>query len=249
MRSKRFGAGLGLFMLLFLMAAEMANAHAWCVTRNKCRWWSKKFTANTHVGCWGFSLPLCYQHSGDCDYTANLSCGWRNCLWGGGDATASNGWGGCSLWTNRSGQGFAGEPTETQPRDDEQGGHDVFSRAEFDDATKSVTISLDRGEITALKDGMAGRLDVYILREEAPKEGETEKDPVPTPENTLWHGSVVLRGGAVAVNGFDPQAFKVTTDEKGISRVTFQNVTTVQRFHVTEEEFADLLVRVVADEE
>lgn len=251
MRLKRIFMGLGLF-LVFLLAAEQAYAHASCATRNKCRWWAKKYTATVQVGCYGWSLPLCYSHSGDCDWTANLSCGWRHCLWGGGDARASNGPWGCHKWTNRSGQGFAGEPTATEPREDDQGGHDIYSRAEFDDALRAVTIHLDRGEMTALDGGMAGRLDVYILREDVPEEGsegEEVADPVPTPENTFWHGSVVLRDGRVEVTGFDPDAFQLSTDEKGLSSVTFENVTTVQRFDVTEEEFANFVVLVIADEE
>ena len=253
MRSNKIFLGLGLFMV-FLLVAQQADAHAWCTTRNKCHWWAKKFTANAQVGCIGFSVPLCYRHSGDCDWTANLSCGWRNCLWGGGDAAASNGWNGCSTWTTRSGQGLAGEPTTTTTtRDDDQGGHEVISRADFDDATHTVTINLDRGEISALQGGMAARFDVYVLRddvtEDQVKPGDEAPDPEPTPANTLWKGSIVLRDGRLTVTGFDPAAFRVVTDEKGLSHVTFANVRTVQKLDVTDADFANLVVRVVADEE
>jgi hypothetical protein len=235
---------LGLILSLSFLAAQQADADAWCNTRNKCRWYSKKFTANAMVGCIGFSLPLCYQHSGDCDYTANLSCGWRNCLWGGGDAQAHNGWNGCYKWYTRSGQGVAGDPTVTGTRDDDQGSGDVVSHAKFDDLTKTVNILLERGEITALAGGMAGRLDAYIFRDDTDesqiKEGEEAPEPEPTPANTLWHGTVVLRDGAVAVTGFDPRGFIVTTDA---------NVETAQRLNVTDAAFANLVVRVSISEE
>lgn len=253
MRWNRIVRGLGL-CLIFLFLAEQANAHAWCVTRNNCRWWAKKFTADTRVGCIGFPLPLCAQHSGHCDLTASLSCGWRNCPWGGGNAAAQNGWGGCWTWTHRTGLGIAGEaPAATQAQNDDGGGHNVYSRAEFDDAARTVAITLDRGEISAKPGGMAGRLDVYILREDVtedqvPPDGEAP-DPVPTPENTLWHGSIVLRDGRLTVTGFDPSAFTTVTDATGMSRVLFENVRTVQQLDIPDEEFAALLVKVIADEE
>jgi hypothetical protein len=251
-RSNRLLLGLGIF-LAFLMAAEQANAGAWCTTRNKCHWYAKKFTANAQVGCIGLSLPLCYQHSGNCDWTAHLSCGWRNCLWGGGDASADNGWGGCHTWTNRSGQGIAGTPKATQTRDDDQGGHDVLSHADFDDATRTVTITLDRGDITSLKGGMAGRFDVYVLREDVKEgqvpEGQEVDDPVPTPENTLWHGSIVLRDGQLTADGFKTDTVKVTTDEQGLSHATFENLQAVQSFDIPDADFANLVVRVAAEEE
>jgi hypothetical protein len=138
-------------------------------------------------------------------------------------------------------------------RDDDQGGHEVYSRTEFDDVTHTVTISLDRGEISALRGGLAGRLDVYVLRddttEDQVKPGEEAPDPVPTPENTLWHGSVVLSDGSLAVTGFDPTAFRVTTDQKGLSRASFANVQAVQRFDVKDEDFDNLVVRVVTSEQ
>lgn len=252
MRSNRILLGFGIF-LVFLLAAEQADAHAWCNTRNKCRWWAKKYTADTLVSCIGYPLPLCRQHSGDCDWTGDFSCGWRNCLWGGGNAAAHNGNVGCYQWDYRTGQGVAGDPATRETRKDDQGGHEVYSRTEFDDATHMVKISLDRGEISALQGGLAGRLDVYVLRddttEDQVKPGEEAPDPVPTPENTLWHGSVVLTDGRLAVTGFDPAAFKVSTDEKGLSRASFANVQSVQRFDIRDEDFDNLVVRVVTSEE
>lgn len=41
---------------------------------------------------------------------------------------------------------------------------------------------------------------------------------------------MVLSNGTVTVDGFEPGAFRVATDEKNVSRLTFQDVTTVQRF-------------------
>ena len=90
MRSKRLFLGLGL-LLAGLLVAEQAGANAWCTTRSNCRSWAQRFTANAHVGCIGLSLPLCYRHAGNCDGTGTLSCGWRSCPVGGGDASASNG--------------------------------------------------------------------------------------------------------------------------------------------------------------
>lgn len=252
MRANRIFVGLGLFMAVLLMA-QQANADAWCNTRNNCRWWAKKFTANAQVGCIGYPLPLCVRHSGHCDYTANLSCGWRNCLWGGGDAAAHNGWNGCYQWTSRSGQGIAGDPTTTTgTRDDDQGGHEISSHSDFDNLNHTVTITLDRGEITALQGGMASTLDVYVLREDVDesqvKPGEEAPDPVPTPQNTLWHGSIVLSDGRLSVSGFDPRAFSLSTDSKGVSTVNFTNVATTQRFSLTDADFGNLVVRLVAAE-
>lgn len=252
MRVNRLLVGLGL-LLAVLLTVQQADADAWCNTRNKCHWWAKKFTANAQVGCIGYPLPLCAQHSGHCDYTANLSCGWRNCLWGGGDAAAHNGWNGCYHWTSRSGQGVAGDPSVKGTRDDDQGGHEVASHTDFDDQNRTVTITLDRGEISALAGGLASRLDAYVLREDVDesqlKPDQEVPDPEPTPENTLWHGSVVLRDGRLAVTGFDARAFKVTTDAKGLSTVTFANVATNLRFDVTDEVFGNLVTRLVSAEE
>lgn len=251
MRTNRIVLGVCL-ALAFLFAAQQADAGAWCTTRNKCHWYAKKFTANTQVGCIGLGT-LCYQHSGDCDWTANLNCGWRNCIWGGGNAAASNGWNGCWTWTSRSGQGVAGDPTVTAGRDDDQGSHDVNSHAEFDDATQTVTITLDSGKITALQGGLAGHLDVYVLREDVDetqiKEGEDVPEPEPTPMNTLWHGSIILQDGQLALDGFAPDAFKVTTDDKGLSEVTFENVKAAPQFKISDVEFGNLVVRVMADEQ
>ena len=251
MRSNRILLGLGFFMVL-AFAAEQANADAWCNTRNKCRWWAKKYTANTRVGCAALPLPLCQQHSGDCDWTADLHCGWRNCLWGGGDAAAHNGTSGCYQWFDRSGQGLAGDPTTPQTRDDDQGKSEIYSRSSFDDARHAVTINLDRGAISALQGGMSGRLDVYIVRDDTTEDqvrpGEEGPDPVPTPTNTLWQGSVVLSDGRLTVTGFDAKAFKVTTDSAGLSTATFANVTTVQSLTVSDADFDKLVVRVVAGE-
>ena len=60
---------------------------------------------------------------------------------------------------------------------------------------------------------------------------------------------MVLRDGELTVTGFDPSAFKVTTDATGLSRVQFENVKTVQRFEISQEDFDALLVKVIADEQ
>ncbi len=116
-----------------------------------------------------------------------------------------------------------------------------------------MTISLDRGEISALQGGLAGTLDVYILRddttEDQVKPGEEAPDPVPTPTNTLWHGSIVLTDGRLVVTGFDPSEFKVTTDPTGLSRVTFANVKSVQQFNISDADFDNLVVRVATGEQ
>lgn len=232
-------------LLLVLVSAD-AQASAWCNTRNNCRWWAKKYTANASVGCIGFSLPLCYSHSGHCDGTS-VSCGWKNCLWGGATAWASNGPGGCSAGGNRTGQGIYGESkADATSEADASGSHSLQSRAEFDNAQRTVTIALDRGVMTSSPDSMESRIDVYVFREDV-EEGKEVEDPVRTEENTLWRASIVLSNGVLKVNGFDPRLFNVSRDEKGNTTVQFAGVKSVVPMSISDEDFGNLVVQVMVD--
>ncbi|HEX8435081.1 hypothetical protein [Archangium sp.] len=236
-----------LLALLFVMLPTLeARAAGWCSTRNKCKWWAKKYTANADVHCIGLSLPLCYQHQGHCD-SASASCSWRSCPVGGASAWASNGPSGCYHGGSRTGMGLYGTPASLEGGDEKSSGsHEVLSHAVFDDLSRSITLTLDRGYMTATADTMVSRFDVYVFREDV-KEGQEVDEPVRTPENTRWHGSIVLQGGRLTVEGFDPTLFKVSTDRAGLTTVTFAQVKQVIRFDVSAEDFENLVVQSVAD--
>ncbi|MCP3142250.1 hypothetical protein [Pyxidicoccus xibeiensis] len=234
---------LGLFLVL---GTADAQASSWCNTRNRCKWFAKKFTANATVGCIGFGLPLCASHSGHCDGTS-VSCSWRSCLWGGAQSSASNGWGGCSATGYRTGQGVYGEvdPGATAEAD-ASGSHSVQTRAEFDDARRTVTLILDKGTMTSSADAMESRIDLFIFREDV-VEGQQVEDPVRTEQNTLWRASIVLSNGVLRVSGFDPRQFTVTRDEKGITTVSFANLRTLVPMSISDADFGNLVVQTLVD--
>lgn len=242
---KKLSTALLAMMLVMLPTLE-AHAASWCSTRNNCRWWAKKYTANADVHCIGLTLPLCYQHQGHCD-SASASCGWVSCLWGGASSWATNGPSGCNHGGNRSAQGLYGTPASTEGGDEKSSGsHKVQSHADFDNTRHTVTVTLDSGTMTSTADTMVSRYDVYVFREDV-KEGQEVDEPVRTPENTLWHGSIVLQNGKLAVQGFDPALFKVSTDDTGITTVTFAMIKQELRFDVSDEDFGNFVVQMVAD--
>lgn len=235
------------FVLGSMILAQAADAHGWCNTRNKCRWWAKKYTANTSVGCWGFSIPLCYQHSGSCG-TASANCGWKSCIVGGASASASNSSSGCFVSTSHSGLGHAGViPPDSATNSEDAGGGQVQSFADFDDATQTVTITIASGELSAASGGMPARLSAFIFVEDV-REGEVVEDPVRTPENTVWEGSIVLDDGAATVAGFDPDAVTVITDRNGASIASISGTRAVVPLRLSAEDFENLVVQIVSDE-
>jgi hypothetical protein len=249
MRVNKVSLGL-LLGLSGLLLAHQAGAEAWCKTRNKCNFWGKKYTANARVGCFELPLPLCWHHQGHCD-SASASCGWNNCpISGGASASASNNSGGC-VWTiNRTGTGVAGTPppTPTEMRDDDAADSRLESTTEFDDARQEVTIRLKNGTLAARPGGLAQRIDVYVFREDV-RAGVEVEDPVRTPENTLWHGSIVLAGGRLAVVGFSADAFATTVEGKETVRVSIADARALIPFRIGAADFEKLVVEVGTSEE
>ncbi len=232
--------------LVLFFSALQADASAWCNTRNHCHWWSKRYTANAHVGCIGFSLPLCYQHSGGCG-SASANCGWKSCLIGGASASASNGSGGCYTSTSHTGLGIAGTAATAAPCDNEQGGSYASTSAQFDDASQTVAISFGEGELGAIRGGKAARVQVFIFRDETP-EGVENDEPKRTPENTVWEGSIALENGVVSAKGLDVRSLGVKTDENGYSTLSLAGVRALVPLALSDADWDSLIVQVVADE-
>lgn len=241
--TRRSTVGLVLLTLAALAGGPEAQADAWCKTRNHCTWISKKYTANAYVSCIGLPIPLCYSHSGSCGQ-ATADCSWRNCLWGGGSASASNSSAGCSLKKSRTGLGIAGNYIPTPARDDDFGDASVDGTILFDDDTRSVSVQFDRASLVALTDGLAERLDVYAFVEDVREGAINEDDPVRTDANTLWHGSVALKDGILTFEGLDSRAFSVTTDAAGLAHATAGANGLTLPFEISAEDFANLVVEV-----
>lgn len=238
--------GLGIAFVL-LTSAQQASADSWCNTRNKCRWWQNKYTANAVVGCIGFSIPLCYRHSGSCG-TADAYCDWRNCLWGGGTAHATNSSSGCVATKYRTGQGVAGTPLpDAVAASNDTGSSRVQSFADFDDVLKTVTITLTDGSLSSTRGGMPERLTAYIFREDV-TEGVVVEEPVRTPENTIWTGSIVLADGVVRTSGFRTEGIGVSTDREGMSVARLSGVQVTIPYAGSDADFENLVVQVVLDE-
>lgn len=244
--SKFRATSLTVLGLALFFSAVHVDASAWCNTRNHCKWWSKRYTANAHVGCIGFSLPLCYQHSGGCG-SASANCGWKSCLIGGASASASNGSGGCSVSTSRTGLGIAGTAATAPCGDTEQGGSFAVTNTQFDDASQTVALSFSDGELGAIRGGKAARVQVFIFRDETP-EGVENDEPERTPENTVWQGSISLTDGVVSANGFDARGLTTGTDENGYSTVTLAGVRALVPLVLSAADWDSLIVQVVADE-
>lgn len=224
-----------------------ASADAWCKTRNRCTWLSKKYTANAYVSCIGLWVPLCYHHGNGCG-SASATCGWRSCLWGGASASASNGPGGCSTTKQRNGLGIAGHYIATAARNDDFGDSSADSRVEFDDSTRSVILHLDRLSLSSLANGLRERLDVYAFVEDT-GDGGVSDEPVRTDANTVWHGSVTLKDGVVSSDLGDARTLIVDTYDGGLSRASADGVSVRIPLDLTPEAFENLVIEVNLSEE
>ncbi len=244
--SKLRSTSLTLLGLSLFFVAMQADASAWCNTRNHCRFLSKRYTANAHVGCIGFTLPLCYQHSSGCG-SASANCGWKSCLIGGASSSASNGSGGCFTSTSHTGLGIAGTSATTPPCDNEQGGSFVASNAQFDDPSHTVAIAFTDGELGAIRGGKVARVQIFIFRDETP-EGVENDEPERTPENTVWEGSITLADGVLGGKGFDTRNLKAQTNENGFSTVSLAGVRALVPVSLSDADWDSLIVQTVADE-
>ncbi len=236
--------------LAFLLPYQAAEAGASTTTRNRCRWWSKKYVANAHTGCLPFG-PLCYRHSGSCG-DARATCGFTSCpFYGGAYASAVNGPGGASTFKYRYGLGFAGTPPVDATAGD-SGDSAVESVVEFDDNSRTVKVSIPAGHLTDQVGGLGERLSVFIFKEDV-REGVEVEEPVRTPENTLWQASAVLHEGALSLDGFDPGAFSFGTGGTdtgcGLSTtVTISNAHLSVPLFIAPTDFENLVVEVLLDE-
>ncbi len=240
--------GLAALLLgLFLVAgARQADADAWCKTRSHCWWLSKRYTANARTGCIPFIVPLCWHHSGGCG-SAAASCS-NACIVGNASASASNSSSGCFLSTSRTGLGVAGTSSpDLLAASNDRGNSRLTSSSDFDDARGTVTINLDSGELQALAGGNPERIEAYVFVDDAP-EGQAVEEAIRTSRNTLWSGSVDLRNGVLTVNGFNKDAFRVSTDATGLTTVSISGARAVVPVSTDPVLFERLVVEVTSTE-
>lgn len=251
MQRQKLIIGLALTMACVFGARE-ASAGASCVTRSTCRTLIKQYVARAHVSC-AVPIPVrvCWRDASSCG-TVTASCDWKSCPIGGGRARATNGPAGCFTSTARSGLGLAGDasfnpaydPTVLMSEDD-GGDGEALTSARFDETARTVEVRLESGRLAATPGGLGQRLTAWIFRDES--EGDDE-DPVPNADTTLWKGTVTLIGGDLAVTGFDPAAFTLSTDDLGRTVVTFVDVSTVVPLDLSKEDFARVAVKILTDE-
>lgn len=235
-----------LALVFAILTVGEAYADATCKTRNKCRWWRKKYVANTAVGCFDIlnGIPLCYNHSASCG-TVFSSCGPKTCFWGQAAAWASNGPdGGCQKGGVRYGFGWYGtEPTEPDPAlRDARGDHEMTSRVEYDEVSQEVHLLIDSLRMTSTVDESFSRVDVWLYLEP----DDESQDPEPTPENTIWYGYLLSQNGQLQQSGFDELARRFTNDG-AITTLDVQDYVKTIPYLGTAEEFEFLSVKIMVD--
>jgi hypothetical protein len=242
-----------------LLGAREASAGVSCSLRSRCWPWAKKYVAQAHTACLtasspGLLIPLCFDRQTHCSNSVVADCSWQECAVGGARARATSGPGGCLTWILQTGLGRAGDGSFDPADDptfrmgeDKSGESKTLSNALFDEAARTVEIRLESGRLAATPGGLGQRLRIWIFRDES--KGEGDGDPVPTDDTTLWTGNVALADGELAVTGFDPAVFTLSTDDLGRAVVTFADVATVVPLpDLSAEDFANLVVHVVNDE-
>ncbi|MCH9650170.1 MAG: hypothetical protein K0U98_18175 [Deltaproteobacteria bacterium] len=227
----------------FFVAAFEATADSSCDTRNRCRWWRAEFVAKASAGCWPLST-LCSSRSSSCG-VAVTSCGPKTCIHGQSNAWARNSSAGCQTGGYRSGWGRYGEPVPGAEEPDvaSKGDHEVESRVEFDEVSRSVLVHLDRVYMSATVDSSFSRLDVFLYLDSAEP---TDEEIEPTPSNTVWHGFLMSQGGELTQQGFEEEARGFTSDGR-ITTLELEGVTKAIAFEGSDEDWERLTVRVFTD--
>jgi hypothetical protein len=251
MQRQKLIVGL-IFGMACLLGAQQASAGSSCITRSRCTSLSARYVARAHVSCFiVVPVPMCIDRGSSCG-TASASCDWYACPTGGGQARATNSAAGCFATSARAGLGLAGDasfeaagdPTDLMSGDG-GGESETLTNAHFDEATRTVEIRLESGRLAATPGGLGQRLTAWVFRDEA----SADEDPTPTADNTLWTGSVTLLGGRLAVAGFDPAAFALSTDDLGRTVATFADLeTAVVLDDLAADDFASLAVKILTDE-
>ena len=237
---------LGLSLLFAFLTVNEAFADSSCKTRNRCRWWRKRYVAKAKVGCWEISriIPLCYSRQSSCGGVA-VTCGPKFCLWGSATAFATNGPGGCTTGGARSGLGWYGTAPESPLPGLEraQGDHELRSRVEFDNDRKNIDIIFDSLTMTATVDEAYSRVDLWVYLE---PDTQTKEEPEPTTENTVWYGYLVSQNGQLTQEGFDDLARQFTNNGEITSLEITNFVKTIPFFGSTKD-FDNLAVKVTVD--
>lgn len=235
---------LAISTLLFFAFTADAFADAKCKTRSQCRWWAKQFVASATVGCWfpAFAYTLCHKRSASCGSPVSANCEWKNCLWGGATASASNNYGSCSFSAFRSGLGRYGEEvTDPQPDSDNgEGSHEGLVRTEFTD-DGGAAVHFDHMRLSSTLDESFSRIDIvaYVESHESLK-NDSEDFP---PERVLHRSYIHLQNGVVTHKGFD----EIAAPFRGAADVTDIDLSGFSQYIPTFEGSADELERVAID--
>ena len=145
------------------------------------------------------------------------------------------------------GQGIAGIPlADATASPNDKGDSRVDSFSEFDDAAKTVTITLTDGFLSSTSGGMPERFSAYIFREDVSAKGD-EDEPLRTADNTLWSGSIVVAEGSVQTEGFEADGIEVSQQGE-ITLAQFRDLRTTIPLDLSDADFANLVVQVVLDE-
>lgn len=237
--------------LTCLLGAREASAGASCLTRTQCYSLSKRFVAQAHVACnIVVPIPMCTKREARCG-NVEANCNFTACPAGGGRARATNGVAGCLISFDRSGLGIAGDASFAFDPDfvfseGDHGDGEALTNVRFDETARTVEIRLESARLAATPGGLGSRLTAWVFVDES--EGDDE-DPVPTAATTLWTGNVTLVGGELAVAGFDPTLFALSTDGAGRSVATVKDgITIVDIIDNLKVDFSKVAVKVLIDE-
>lgn len=185
--------------------------------RNNCKWYNKRFKANSHLW-FPCLIPICYHHQGSCD-DANTSC---SAAGFGCTATSEShaGWGGCWGASNGCGGVCAGMASPLQLEFGNFGlstGGEYYSatqRTNFLSAYKGDTVYVQGLSFSLQSDVNDVNANFITLTIWKPADDSIKgiEDTLITPEKTVQYGTVKLLNGVVSVQGtiFSQKDFRIS---------------------------------------
>lgn len=237
------------FLALFIIQGLGVFAGHGEHQRNKCKWYAKRFRANSHLW-FPCLIPICYHHSGHCDY-ANSSC---SAAGFGCTATSSShaGWDGCWGSSNGCGGVCAGQASDLMQEFDLSMPNGIdYAASQKNKAI--VTFKGDTVYIEGLQIFLSGNIadansNQFILTTWLPRDDDRRgiEDTIITPGKTVQFGDIRLISGQLAIKGtlFSASDFKV---ERIGSIVNVTYIGGTKKVYVRGQESIDVAVSSEGD--
>jgi hypothetical protein len=216
---KKFALIAAFFFVLFLSSEINVYAGHGEHQRNNCRWYAKRFRANSHLWL-ACSIPLCYHHGVSCDYADSYcSAAGFGCT-----ATSSShaGWNGTWGSSNGCGGVCAGRASDLMIEFGEglgkdSGGEDYYDAIQntrFTSTFKGNYAFIQGLQLSLTSDVSDPNSNVYTLTVWLPKDDTVRgiEDTVITADKTAQYGSVKILNGRLIITGtlFSSKDFSLT---------------------------------------